>query len=78
VDHSCGISKCGNSALRTLLFEAASLMLTRSKEWSRLKSWGVRLAHRNGLKAASTAVTRKLAVTMHRMWVDETDFGYGA
>jgi len=52
-------------------------MLTRSKKWSRLRSWGVRLAQRNGFKAASTAVARKLAVVMHRMWVDGTDFAYG-
>ena len=77
IDRSGGISKCGNGALRTLLFEAAVTMLTRSGKWSRLKSWGVRLAQRNGFKAASTAVARKLAVVMHRMWVSETDFAYG-
>jgi transposase len=77
IDRSGGISKCGNSALRSLLFEASVTMLTRSGKWSRLKSWGVRLAQRNGFKAASTAVARKLAVVMHRMWVDETDFAYG-
>ena len=76
-DRSAGISKCGNGALRTLLFEASVTMLTRSGRWSRLKAWGVRLAQRNGFKAASTAVARKLAVIMHRMWVDETDFAYG-
>jgi transposase len=77
VDRSGGISKCGNGALRTLLFEASVTMLTRSGKWSRLKAWGVRLAQRNGFKAASTAVARKLAVVMHRMWVDETNFAYG-
>jgi transposase len=77
-DRSGGISKCGNGALRTLLFEASLTMLTRSGRWSRLKAWGVRLAQRNGFKAAATAVARKLAVIMHRMWVDETDFAYGA
>jgi transposase len=76
-DRSGGISKCGNGALRTLLFEASVTMLTRSGRWSRLKAWGVRLAQRNGFKAAATAVARKLAVIMHRMWVDETDFAYG-
>lgn len=76
-DISGGISKCGNSELRTLLFEASVTMLARSNRWSRLKSWGVRLAQRNGFKAASTAVARKLAVVMHRMWVDDTDFAYG-
>jgi transposase len=77
VDRSGGISKCGNTALRTLLYEASVTMLTRSGKWSRLKAWGVRLAQRNGFKAASTAVARKLAVIMHRMWVDGTDFAYG-
>ena len=77
VDRTGGISKCGNGALRTLLFEASVTMLTRSVKWSRLKAWGVRLVQRNGFKAASTAMARKLAVIMHRMWVDETNFAYG-
>jgi transposase len=77
VDRSGGISKCGNSALRTLLFEASVTMLTRSGKWSRLKAWGVRLAQRKGFKSASTAMARKLAVVMHRMWIDETNFAYG-
>lgn len=77
IDRSGGISKCGNSALRTLLFEASVTMLTRHGQWSRLKAWGVRLAQRNGFKSASTAVARKLAVIMHRMWIDGTEFTYG-
>ena len=77
IDRSGGISKCGNAALRSLLFEASVIMLTRSKKWSRLKAWGVKLAQRNGFKAASTAVARKLAIVMHRMWIDETNFAYG-
>lgn len=71
------ITKCGNRALRTLLFEASVTMLTRSGRWSRLKAWAVRLAQRNGFKAAATALARKLAVVMHRMWVTEADFAYG-
>jgi transposase len=77
VDRSGGITKCGNGALRTLLFEASVTMLTRSGRWSRLKAWGVGLAQRSGFKVASTALARKLAVVMHRMWVDGTDFAYG-
>ena len=77
VDRSGGISKCGSGALRTLLFEASVTMLTRSGKWSRLKSWGVRLAQRSGFKPAATAMARKLAVVMHRMWIDETNFAYG-
>lgn len=76
-DRPGSISKCGNRALRTLLFEASVTMLTRSGQWSRLKAWGVRLAQRNGFKAASVAVARKIAIVMHRMWVDGTDFAYG-
>lgn len=77
VDLSGRISKCGNGALRSLLFDASVVMLTRSKKWSRLKAWGVGLAQRSGFKAAATAVARKLAIIMHRMWVDETNFAYG-
>jgi len=77
VDYTGRISKCGNGTLRTLLFEAAAVMLTRSAKWSRLKAWGVRLAQRSSFKAACTALARKLAVVMHRMWVDETEFAYG-
>jgi transposase len=77
VDRSGSISKCGNAPLRSLLFEASVVMLTRSKKWSRLKAWGIRLAQRNGFKVACTAVARKLAVVMHRMWIDETNFAYG-
>jgi transposase len=77
VDRSGAISKCGNGALRTLLFEASVTMLTRSGRWSRLKAWAVRLAQRSGFKVASTALARKLAVVMHRMWIDGTDFAYG-
>jgi transposase len=77
VDLTGGISKCGNRAMRSLLFEASVTMLTLSKKWSRLKAWGVRLAQRNGFKAAGTAVARKLAIVMHRMWIDGKDFAYG-
>jgi transposase len=77
-DRTLGISKCGNSALRSLLHEAALTMLTRSKKWSRLKAWGVRLAQRSSFRNACIAVARKLAVIMHRMWVDGTEFVYGA
>lgn len=76
-DWTGGITKCGNGATRTLLFEASVTMLTRSGHWSRLKSWAVRLSQRYGFKYASTALARKLAVVLHRMWVTETDFVYG-
>jgi transposase len=78
IDYDGAISRCGNPAVRTLLFEAAVTMLARSKKWSRLKAWGVKLAQRSSFKKACTAVARKLATVMHRMWVDGTEFAYGA
>ncbi|MGH7890153.1 MAG: IS110 family transposase, partial [Thermodesulfobacteriota bacterium] len=71
------ISKCGNSELRFLLSEAALVVLTRSKKWSRLKAWGLRLMRKKGVKKACMAVGRKLAVIMHRMLVTQKPFIYG-
>jgi transposase len=74
VDWSGRISKCGDAMLRTYLFEAANVLLTRATKWSALNAWGIRLAKRNGLRKAKVAVARKLAVILHRMWVDGTEF----
>jgi transposase len=74
IDWSGRISKCGDAMLRSYLFEAANVLLTRVPKWSTLKAWGMRLAKRNGLRKAKVAVARKLAVILHRMWVDRTDF----
>ena len=49
-------------------------LLTRVPKWSVLKAWGMRLAKRNGLRKAKVAVARKLAVILHRMWIDGTEF----
>ena len=74
VDWSGRISKCGDRMLRTYLFEAAGVLLTRVPQWCKLKAWGLRLAKRIGFKKARVAVARKLAVILHRMWRDGTDF----
>ncbi len=74
VDWSGRISKCGDRMLRTYLFEAAGVLLTRVPQWCKLKAWGHRLWKRIGLKKAKVAVARKLAVILHRMWRDGTDF----
>ena len=58
--------------LRSYLFEAAGVLLTRVA----LKAWGMRLAKRNGLRKATVAVARKLAVILHRMWIDGTEFNW--
>ena len=60
--------------MRTLLYEAAQVMLTRVKKWSWLKAWGMQVARRRGAKKAIVALARRLAVVMHRMWVDGTEF----
>jgi len=74
VDWSGRISKCGDAMVRTYLFEAAGVLMTRVPHWCRLKAWGLRLAKRIGFKKARVAVARKLAVILHRMWCDGTDF----
>src|SRR5580698_6804375 len=76
IDWSGRISKCGDRMLRMYLFESAGVLLTRVPKWSALKSWGTRLAKRNGLRKAKVAVARKLAVIMHRMWIDGTEFNW--
>ena len=70
-------SKCGPKELRFLLVEAGIVILTRSKKWSRLKAWGLKIMRRKGLKKAAVAVGRKLAVIMHRMMLEEKEFIYG-
>ncbi len=74
IDWSGRISKCGDRMLRTYLFEAAGVLLTRVPQWCKLKAWGHRLWKRIGFKKAKIAVARKLAVLLHRMWRDGTDF----
>ena len=74
VDWSGRISKCGDAMLRSYLFEAAGVLLTRVPKWSAVKAWGVKLVKRNGLRKAKVAVARKLAVILHRMWIDGTEF----
>lgn len=71
------VSKCGSGQLRTLLVEAAIVLLTRSQKWSKLKAWGLKLMRKKGLKKAALAVARKLAVIMHQMMIQETEFVYG-
>jgi transposase len=68
------ISLCGDGMMRALLFESALTMLTRSAKWSWLKAWAMKVAKTRGLKRAVVALARRLAVIMHRMWVDGTEF----
>jgi transposase len=69
-----GISRCGDEMMRVMLYEAAQVMLVRSVKWSWLKAWAMQIARRRGMKKAIVALARRLAVIMHRIWVDGTEF----
>ena len=73
-DRTGGISRCGDEMMRMMLYEAAHIMLVRSAKWSWLKAWAMKIARRRGLKKAIVALARRLAVIMHRIWVDGTEF----
>lgn len=68
------ISKCGDHAVRTALYEAANSILTHVVKPSALKSWALGVARRAGPKKAKVALARKLAVILHRMLADGTKF----
>ena len=73
IDRSGAISRCGDEMMRVMLYEAAQSML-RSTKWSWLKAWAMQIAKRRGMKKAIVALARRLAVIMHRIWVDGTEF----
>jgi transposase len=73
-DRTGAISKCGDEMMRVMLYEAAQIMLTRTVKWSWLKAWAMQIARRRGMKKAIVALARRLAVIMHRIWVDGTEF----
>lgn len=77
-DRNGRISKAGDAMVREALFQAAHTLLTRTKRWSALKAWGVRVAKRRGLRRATVAVARKLAVVLYRMWSNGEDFHWTA
>lgn len=56
---------------------ATHSLLTRSRKWSSLRAWGMQVARRRGMARARVAVARKLAVMLHRIWRDETEFRFG-
>ena len=71
------ISRCGDELARTALYEAAHSLLIRSTNWSALRASGMNIAKRRGMARARVAVARKLAVILHRMWVDGSEFRWG-
>ena len=73
-DRPGAISRCGDEMMRAMLYEAAQAMLLRSAKWSWLKAWAIQIARRRGMKRAIVALARRLAVIMHRIWTDGTEF----
>jgi transposase len=77
IDYDGRITKCGDALARTHLYEAAKVLLSRVTKWSAIKVWGLNIARRSSMKNACVAVARKLALVMHRIWVDGTEFHWG-
>ena len=73
-DMDGGITRVGDAMVRTALYEAAHIMLTRASRFSALKRWAMDVAKRRGMKRAKVALARKLATVLHRMWVDASAF----
>lgn len=68
------ISKIGDGSVRTALYEAANVILTRPVKGSDLKGWALAVARRAGPRKARVALARKLAVVLHCMLRDRTNF----
>jgi hypothetical protein len=69
-----GISRRGDPGTRRVLVIAATVLLAHSNDWNSLKAWGVRLAKRIGFSKARIAVARKLAMIMHKIWLNNDRF----
>jgi transposase len=74
IDYVGGISKVGDRRVRTLLYEAANVMLTRYKGELKLKDWAFAVAKRSSMRKARIALARRLAIIMHAMLRDGTEF----
>ena len=77
-DITGGITRTGEEMVRTALYEAANVLLSRITRFSKLKRWGIDVAKRRGSKRAKVALARKIAVILHRMWVDGTTYRWAA
>jgi transposase len=76
-DITGAVSRVGDVRVRTALYEAAHILLTRAVRFSALKRWALAVAKRRGMKRAKVALARKLAIILHRIWVDGTTFRWG-
>jgi len=76
-DITGAVSRGGDPMVRTALYEGAHILLTRAVRFSALKRWALEVAKRRGMRRAKVALARKLAVILHRMWIDGTTFRWG-
>jgi transposase len=76
-DITGAVSRVGDPTVRTALYEGAHILLTRAVRFSALKRWALEVAKRRGMRRAKVALARKLAVILHRMWIDGTTFRWG-
>jgi transposase len=74
IDYTGSISKCGDGRLRTLLYEAANVMLTRYRGSLALKTWALDIARRSTMRKARVALARRLAVIMFAILKHGTEF----
>ena len=74
IDYTGSISKVGDRRVRTLLYGAANVMLTRYRGDLALKDWALRIGKRSTMRKARVALARRLAIIMHAMLRDGTDF----
>jgi transposase len=76
-DVTGSVSKVGDAMVRTALYEAANVLMSRTMRFSTLKRWALEVAKRRGVKWAKVALARKLASVLHRMWIDGSEFRWG-
>jgi transposase len=74
IDRDGHITKCGDAMVRAYLFEAANSILKRLKKPCELRTWALKLAQRTSEKHAKVALARRLAITLHRMWLNNQAF----
>ena len=77
-DNPGHISYAGDVDVRSALYAAANSLLISATAWSSLRAWGMRLMKAKGRRRADVAIARKIAVVLHRIWVDGSEFRPGS
>jgi transposase len=73
-DRNGRITRCGDRMVRSLLCDAATVLLCRVRSWNWLRRSGMQVARRRGMRRVQIAVARRLAVFLYRLWTDGTEF----